>query len=713
MRHMCIFREHLQQQIHIFLGSKKLHRSVLHCCLSFLLLLEAVFSPLVWYHSPVQPIHLSLRRVMGGGNEMELSSTQTNECDNGSADGETPKTNDGPVSFNFPSMALPAAMYSVVERLDDLSSDALSNNQRLAILFVIRLGDAMHQAGYATFLTASYVAEIAMALDVPGLTVDIEYKALRWSYYGKSTSPGNTTSLEAIHRVATDFDGDAIFELGTIARAAAKNRITAEQGLHMIHQCTGTAAEKKRPLLVKCYRGYPGRILILALLTATSAPLFFQGTAIDSAFGLLTGSTVGLTIYVANYVLPEIADMHEGLLSVVVSMIAAGAYAAAPNQSCFTGHVLAALIWLLYGISFTIALYEMTVSSGALLVTGTARFGAAILNSFILAMGVVVGLWAAGIYAGPDRFENVLNQDCSTLEGTFSNFWLFVFWPILGISIFCMMRISPRHWLPCLLVLLVGLGSNYLLDVVLEQPSLMVNIVPVYLSTVTAHYAVVFFHRLHMGDLKISKNAYRIAHRNMTQKDENNAYFSSANDRTSIDPCNDGSDVPSQGLRQRSTLRRQLGMRQIQFVDRGWSRMDAGGMISGAGGGYIRNTKNQYQHADLWFCLMPTIFALVPGSSVWRVAFFAILQSTWTNDYSDQTLTSTASDLLSGVLIVGLSQVVGIRMGITTLALMDRFFARGSKSKQERRSLDRESVGETGVHLEKDSERESGSEEQV
>lgn len=39
---------------------------------------------------------------------------------------------------------------------------------------------------------------------------------------------------------------------------------------------------------------------------------------------------------------------------------------------------------------------------------------------------------------------------------------------------------------------------------------MVVNIVPVYLSTLAAHYGIVLFHRFHMSELKISQAAYRL-----------------------------------------------------------------------------------------------------------------------------------------------------------------------------------------------------------
>jgi hypothetical protein len=79
--------------------------------------------------------------------------------------------------------------------------------------------------------------------------------------------------------------------------------------------------------------------------------------------------------------------------------------------------------------------------------------------------------------------------------------------------------------------------------------------------------------------------------------------------------------------------------------------------------GYVRNERFQYQRSDLWFCLLPALYLLVPGSSVWRIAFFSILDSTKGNADSG----SSIGTLISGVFVIGIGQVIGVRIGIATL----------------------------------------------
>jgi hypothetical protein len=65
---------------------------------------------------------------------------------------------------------------------------------------------------------------------------------------------------------------------------------------------------------------------------------------------------------------------------------------------------------------------------------------------------------------------------------------------------------------------------------------------------------------------------------------------------------------------------------KILYIDDGWA--DDGLSVDG----YVRNERFQYQRSDLWFCLLPALYLLVPGSSVWRIAFFSIMKSTKKDD---------------------------------------------------------------------------------
>jgi hypothetical protein len=52
----------------------------------------------------------------------------------------------------------------------------------LAIMFIVRLADAMHRLAYPTFLTTSFVDALKHKLDVPDLDLEVEVSATRWGY---------------------------------------------------------------------------------------------------------------------------------------------------------------------------------------------------------------------------------------------------------------------------------------------------------------------------------------------------------------------------------------------------------------------------------------------------------------------------------------------------------------------------------------------------
>lgn len=70
-------------------------------------------------------------------------------------------------SFNDNTKPARKNHYAEQGQADDDNPDALTDDQKLAILFLVRLGDAMHAAGYATFLTLARIHELAHVQQVP------------------------------------------------------------------------------------------------------------------------------------------------------------------------------------------------------------------------------------------------------------------------------------------------------------------------------------------------------------------------------------------------------------------------------------------------------------------------------------------------------------------------------------------------------------------
>jgi hypothetical protein len=521
---------------------------------------------------------------------------------------------------------LPAALRPLAKRLE--ASDAVTAEEMISILFIVRLVDAMHRVAYATFLTLSFMDELRKKLSVPDLELELEVNATRWSY--------QQGTLMVYHRIAWDFDGNAMQVLSRIALGVLEGNITTEEGLAMIGESEDESVGFSR--FTMFYRTFPGRVFVIPLLASCGGVLYFEGTSYD---------------LVLCAVKPQLAAVQDLLVSISTAMISTMALTVLPDKVCFTAQVLGTLFWFLYGISFMISLYEMT---GELLVTGLTRFARAILNSFVLAFGVVIGVWMAA-FGGPGRFENILDQDCSMLQAKVYDYWYFVLYPIVSMGVLMQMRVSVRHWGLCLVVQFVAVASQYVLKETWKQPVFVSNFLPAYLATLTAHIVIVTANRFAITQLHIPSTAYLFKHFKKDKKTAPEpkkppqpAYLLNSHNFS-------GASAAPQDRRQALLQSKMVASDRIIFIDDGWA--DDGLSVDG----YVRNERFQYQRSDLWFCLLPALYLLVPGSSVWRIAFFSILDSTKGNADSG----SSIGTLISGVFVIGIGQVIGVRIGIATL----------------------------------------------
>jgi hypothetical protein len=446
------------------------------------------------------------------------------------------------------------------------------------------------------------------------------------------------------HRIAWDYDGDAMQVLSRIALGVLEDSISPLEGLTLIEDCEDEGVGFG--LLEQFYRTFPGRAFVVPVLSACGGVLYFNGTFVDLLFGVLTGSVAGAIHYMCalNSRLARIQDLLVSIATAIISTLAMTLF---PQHVCFTAEVLGTLFWFLYGVSFMLSLYEMT---NELLMTGLSRFALAILNSFILAFGVVLGVWMTP-FGGLERFDKILHQDCSTLESQVDHKWFLVLYPIVCVGALMQMRIAPEHWPLCLVVQWVAVASQYLLDTKWHQPVFVVNFLPAYLATLTAHFVIMAANHLQLTELEIVPTAYL----------KNN--FSKKKSKSKVAEPKEIVVTTSAAPRDRGAALRQSRMvsAKILYIDDGWA--DDGLSVDG----YVRNERFQYQRSDLWFCLLPALYLLVPGSSVWRIAFFSIMKST--NKDNDSIPGAPTGELISGVFVIAIGQVIGVRLGIVTLSI--------------------------------------------
>lgn len=129
------------------------------------------------------------------------------------------------------------------------------------------------------------------------------------------------------------------------------------------------------------------RALCFGISSASSAILFFGGRWLEMVVSFVLGLAVsGLYMLACNF--EEIARLLEPTAAIFVSFICHVLHAYVRNYICVYSIVLSSIIWLLPGLSLTIAVTEITTRN---IIGGTSRMLYALLNAFKLGLGVTLG----------------------------------------------------------------------------------------------------------------------------------------------------------------------------------------------------------------------------------------------------------------------------------------------------------------------------------
>mmetsp|Transcript_37687 Transcript_37687/g.82574 ORF Transcript_37687/g.82574 Transcript_37687/m.82574 type:complete len:532 (+) Transcript_37687:96-1691(+) len=527
--------------------------------------------------------------------------------------------------------AIPEILKPMVRRLEDTPD--VSREQLISIVFVVRLGDELHRAFYGTFLTQSLVRQLTDALDITDLKLEVDVFACRWDY-GSGT-------ISTTHTIAFDYDMADVYELTRIGWAVLDQTLTAQDGLRAIRDKVGGTPGNR---LESCYRDYPGRALVIPLMACTCATVYFNGTWLDLGFAAACGAASGIVAWIAT-MHEQLSGVMDYLAAIFTAMIATAAVTNYPDSACFSAQVLGTLYWFLYGTAFVLSLYEITNNQ---LMTGVCRFVQATLRSYGLAFGSLIGVWFAA-YSGPERFD-AINEPCSVKDGQIiNNLWFLLLFPLSAIACLMQFRVKLSQFPIGFLVQTIAYGFQYLIGTVWNQPEFLANLVPAYLATISSHLCIVITHRLKLYNLEVKEGAYLEAKKKTdddgsitkTEKEEEEGATTSATNG-------------SEGARHNSN--------SIAFVSNG--------------AGYTTADRLQYASSDLWFCLLPALYLLVPGSKLLQTAFEGLVSSL---DSGDSGSIDQIDSLAGSLLIVALGQVVGLRLGFATLWLGSAAWSRLTK----------------------------------
>jgi len=564
------------------------------------------------------------------------------------------------------------ALKPLVKRLEAVRPN-LSHQDLTSIILVVRLGEILHRSFYGSFLTLPLVSKLCDHLNIPDLFVEVEVFVMRWSF--------RQGQVQVSHRITFDYDMYTVFVMTNIARGVLNGSISPKEGLKLIRNHEQSHTYSK---IEAGYRDFPTRAGVVPLMAATCATVFFGGTWYDLGFAAVCGLVGGIvaSICTAHEQLTGVMDYVVAILTALISVASVTLF---HTKTCFSAQVLGTLYWFFYRTAFVLSLYEMTNNQ---LMTGVLRFAQAALRSYGLAFGAIIGVWFSA-YATDDRLDILLVQ-CSTRDGQISDVWFILLFPLAGIACLMQFRVSLRHFPVCLMVQAVAYGSQYLLGTVWKQLDFISNLIPTFLATVSSSVMVSILHHFQVSNLKVSRKK-----NDDDDDDDNNNIMTNYSMEQPTAPCTpqsvfiteEGEIVESSlSLQSNDThnsrldldkrhgqipeMSREPRMRgsnlpSLQDVENSNQQQQHNSDMIGladASAGRVSSNTLTLARSDTWFCLMPALYLLVPGSKIFQRAFTLLLQSVFQERGGEH-----VEALGSSLLLIGLGQVIGLRLGFVTL----------------------------------------------
>ncbi len=295
-------------------------------------------------------------------------------------------------------------------------SSLVTEEQRVAAEFVLRLGRALDASGYPADQLADLLVAVAERLGLPHAETYTTATGVQIAF---GPLGHQQTYLVAVRPGGTDLG--RLTRLDALAMDVIAGRVNPVAGIARLK-----AIDAARTLYAP-----PVTVLAFALASAAFARVLGGGTSEIVAAGLI-GALTGMLSLVAEHV-ARVARVFEPLAAFVASFVA-GALAAALHPLAVGLVTLAGLVVLLPGLTLTIALQELSMRH---LATGTARLSAALISFLGMVFGVAVGSQLAAAWLGAAHFAGpaVLAQ------------WTYVVAVVVsGLAFTVILRAEPRDW---------------------------------------------------------------------------------------------------------------------------------------------------------------------------------------------------------------------------------------------------------------------------
>ncbi|KAI8323575.1 DUF1212-domain-containing protein [Martensiomyces pterosporus] len=282
-------------------------------------------------------------------------------------------------------------------------------------------------------LEANLVA-IALHLDVEA-SVAVLPGVILISFGDKDTRSSETHVV----RIAAGYDMHRLERTNRVVRRVLKNRISVGQGVKNLEKTLATP-----PL-------FPWWAMLTDYVVCSFfiCPLFWGGGWSDAGVSAMLGLIVGLLQLLAGR-FANYANLFEVSSAFIVSFIAA----LLQDYICFGIVSFAGVAMLLPGLALTLSIIEMASRN---MITGTVRFIYAMCQCFMLGYGISVGSTLGTRVLGRSTTVDLVDQQMSTSTGLgncghgLSDFWWFLFLPILSLSFNMCISAHWRQW-PTMLV---------------------------------------------------------------------------------------------------------------------------------------------------------------------------------------------------------------------------------------------------------------------
>lgn len=268
--------------------------------------------------------------------------------------------------------------------------------------FLFKLVSQLHRAGNFSFRTEVYITQVATAFNLHAYCAVFPVMAILSFQESAQLSPHNSESYNIA--ISSGYDCSKLSRLDQLCFDIQQGRLDFTSAQIILHEIENEGL-------------YPWYIITMAYgLTSFAATLlFFGGNLRDGGWAFFLGILVNFCGHLCS-ILPGLSEIECFVSPFIVALTASTIDKFLFNQKlCLYGQLFGGIVWLLPGITITIALLELF---SKMIVYGSSRLIYGILLAAQLGFGLAGGYKM--IYPHhtlPDSFENGCSHPLPPISG--------------------------------------------------------------------------------------------------------------------------------------------------------------------------------------------------------------------------------------------------------------------------------------------------------